>query len=73
MVIDNIPKQGKKSMEDQRMDEQGRRICEGILAMFSPTMPIIVNPAFYQILKDAGLPMEDVMEQKPLLMWGCYD
>ena len=47
-----------------------RRFCEDILAEFSPTDPLIVNPALYQIMKDAGFPMESVIEQTLLPFFG---
>ena len=52
------------------MDEQGRRECEDILAMFSTDNPLVVHPAFFKIMEDAGLRMKHVVEQKPVPMWG---
>ncbi len=48
------------------MTVQEFRECEDILAMFSPTNPMIVHQGFYQIIKAAGLPMENVIMSKPL-------
>ncbi len=55
------------------LSDQQQRECEGILAMFSVDNPIVVHPAFYKILKDAGLPMERVKAQETLLMFGSDD
>ena len=57
----------------EKVSEQQRRECDGVLEMFSTDTPLIVHPAFFRLMKDAGLRMEGVVEQKPLLMWGQDD
>ncbi len=47
-----------------------RVVCEGILAKFSPEYPMVVTPAYYQKLKDAGLPLKNVVESTPCKLSG---
>lgn len=48
--------------ETTQILELDRTEAESLLATFSPQYPMVVTPAYYQKLKDAGLSLKNVVE-----------
>ncbi len=52
------------------MTEQQRLECEGILSAFTADRPLIVQPAFYKVMKGEGLRMDNVIKTQPLCAYN---